>query len=283
MSLSDPQRGSAPVIAFRDVEMRFGGEVVHGGLSFDIREGEFCSILGPSGCGKSTLLRIIGDLLSVSAGEVSVAGRPPSEGWQDIAYVFQSPRLAPWRNALDNVLLGTALRFGAAGRVGRVAEAKRLLELVGLGRDMDKFPAVLSGGERQRVAIARALAVNPKVILMDEPFSALDPNTRTRMRVELERIWQETGKTIVFVTHDIDEALQLADRIFLLSRKPTKVVETIPVRAPRPRSQADAGLAAQRCFALSRRRHERPHRCPPPFSAAALHRRGARARGGGGR
>ena len=235
-----------PVIQLREVALRLGGEQIYRNLSLDIREGEFCSILGPSGCGKSTLLRIIGDLLGVSSGEVRVAGRPPAEAWQEIAYVFQSPRLAAWRNALDNVLLGVELRFGRGDGEARAREARELLKLVGLGNDMEKFPAMLSGGERQRVAIARALAVKPKVILMDEPFSALDPQTRARMRAEVERIWLETGKTIVFVTHDIEEALQLADRIVLLSPKPARIVETLTVSAARPRSAEDAGLVAQR-------------------------------------
>jgi NitT/TauT family transport system ATP-binding protein len=238
--------GAMPLIQLRDVALRLGDEQIYRSLSLEIRDGEFCSILGPSGCGKSTLLRVVGDLLGVSSGEVKVGGRAPREAWQDIAYVFQSPRLAAWRNALDNVLLGVELRFGAGDREARVREARELLRLVGLGNDMEKYPAMLSGGERQRVAIARALAVKPKVILMDEPFSALDPQTRSRMRTEVERIWLETGKTIVFVTHDIEEALQLADRIVLLSPKPASVVETIPVAAPRPRSAEEPGLAAQR-------------------------------------
>jgi NitT/TauT family transport system ATP-binding protein len=238
--------GTEPVIALRDVELWLGEEQIYRSLALDVRNGEFCSILGPSGCGKSTLLRIIGDLLSVSQGEVKVAGQAPHEAWQNIAYVFQSPRLALWRNALDNVLLGLELRFGRGDRQERIKEARNLLQLVGLGNDMEKFPAMLSGGERQRVAIARALAVKPKVILMDEPFSALDPQTRSRMRAEVERIWLETGKTIVFVTHDIDEALQLADRIFLLSPKPARVVETISLTAPRPRSADDRSLVAQK-------------------------------------
>jgi NitT/TauT family transport system ATP-binding protein len=244
MNSSEP--GAKAVIELRDMALRLGGEQIYRSLSLDIREGEFCSILGPSGCGKSTLLRIIGDLLGVSSGEVRVGGRAPREAWQDIAYVFQSPRLAPWRNALENVLLGVELRFGPGNREARDREAGELLKLVGLGNDMEKFPVMLSGGERQRVAIARALAVKPKVILMDEPFSALDPQTRSRMRAEVERIWLETGKTIVFVTHDIEEALQLADRIVLLSPKPASIVETMTVTAARPRSAEEPGLVAQR-------------------------------------
>jgi NitT/TauT family transport system ATP-binding protein len=244
--VNSSETGAKAVIELRSVALRLGEEQIYRSLSLDIREGEFCSILGPSGCGKSTLLRIIGDLLGVSSGEVRVGGRAPREAWQDIAYVFQSPRLAPWRNALDNVLLGVELRFGPGDRKAREREARELLKLVGLGNDREKFPAMLSGGERQRVAIARALAVKPKVILMDEPFSALDPQTRSRMRAEVERIWLETGKTIVFVTHDIEEALQLADRIVLLSPKPANVVETMTVTVARPRSAEEPGLVAQR-------------------------------------
>src|SRR5947209_7181030 len=174
---------SDPIIAFDNVGVRFGGEQIYDRLSFDVRRGEFVCILGPSGCGKSTSLRIIGGLLDVSGGRVTVDGRAPQDAWSDLAFVFQSPRLAPWRTALDNVLLGSQLRFGSGAKEPRRARAAELLRLVGLSGDTHKFPAMLSGGERQRVAIARALAVDPKIVLMDEPFSALDPNMRGRMRV----------------------------------------------------------------------------------------------------
>ena len=241
-------RGAAagPIITFRDVAVTFGGDRIYDRLSFDVRRGEFVSILGPSGCGKSTSLRVIGGLLAASGGEVTVDGRPPQEAWPEIAFVFQSPRLVAWRTALDNVLLASELRFGRGDRAVRTARAMELLTLVGLANDAKKYPAMLSGGERQRVAIARALAVDPQIVLMDEPFSALDPNTRGRMRTEMEQIWQRTGKTVVFVTHDVDEALQLADRIVLLSKKPTRVLEVLAVEAPRPRSLSDAALGAQR-------------------------------------
>jgi NitT/TauT family transport system ATP-binding protein len=234
------------IIAFRDVEVTFGGELIYDRLSFDVRKGEFVCILGPSGCGKSTSLRIIGGLLAATGGRVSVGGRPPQEAWPEIAFVFQSPRLVPWRTALDNVLLGCELRFGRGEREARRARALELLALVGLADDAAKYPAMLSGGERQRVAIARALAVDPQIVLMDEPFSALDPNTRARMRAEMEEIWQRTGKTVVFVTHDVDEAVQLADRIVLLSNKPTRVIETLTIGAGRPRALSDPELGAQR-------------------------------------
>ena len=136
----------------------------------------------------------MGDLLKALSGEVSIAGLPPDKGWDRLAYVFQSPRLVPWRTALGNVMLGQELRFKNRPRLDMDATARRLLKLVGLDNDKDKYPAMLSGGERQRVAIARALSVDPDIILMDEPFSALDLNTRRRMRAEIVRIWRETKK-----------------------------------------------------------------------------------------
>jgi NitT/TauT family transport system ATP-binding protein len=235
------------VILFDDVAIRFGSETIYAGLNFSVHAGEFLCILGPSGCGKSTSLRIIGDLLPISEGTVTVAGRSPREAWDEIAFVFQSPRLAPWRDALGNVMLAMELRFAERKRAEMEAHARSLLTLVGLGADMAKFPAMLSGGERQRVAIARALAVDPMIILMDEPFSALDLNTRRRMRLELISIWRQTAKTVVFVTHDIEEALELADRIILLSNKPTRVLDIIEIDEARPRAlDSNTALAAHR-------------------------------------
>jgi NitT/TauT family transport system ATP-binding protein len=238
--------GPDPIITFENVGVALGEEQIYDRLSFDVRRGEFVCILGPSGCGKSTSLRIIGGLLDVTSGRVTVDGRAPYDAWPDIAFVFQSPRLVPWRTALDNVLLGTELRFGAGHREERRARATQLLTLVGLAGDTRKYPSMLSGGERQRVAIARALAVDPQIVLMDEPFSALDPNMRGRMRTEMERIWLETAKTVVFVTHDIDEALQLADRTVVLSNKPTRVLEIIELKTARPRALGDRELDTHR-------------------------------------
>jgi NitT/TauT family transport system ATP-binding protein len=237
------------IIRFDHVRLRFGSETIFQDLSLSIGRGEFVCILGPSGCGKSTALRLIGDLLRADGGTITVEGRDPRETWEHLAFVFQSPRLAPWRTALDNVLLGMELRGDCRDREQMRVRAIEALDLVGLTNDADKYPRMLSGGERQRVALARALAVEPRIILMDEPFSALDPNTRQRLRAEIVSIWQKTGKTILFVTHDVDEALVLADRIFLLSKKPTRIIETVTLDTPRPRSLAgDAELA--------RRRHE---------------------------
>lgn len=234
------------ILEFKDVSVRFGDETIYQDFTFSVREQEFLCILGPSGCGKSTSLRLIGDLLDVQEGTVLVEGQPASEAWQKLAYVFQSPRLVPWRTALGNVLLGMELRSGTKDRKKDEETARYYLELVGLANDMNKYPSMLSGGERQRVSLARALSVNPSIILMDEPFSALDPNTRQRLRSEIISIWKKTKKTVVFVTHDIDEALTLADRILMLSNKPTKVLETLELPEPRPRDIASTASLRDR-------------------------------------
>ena len=234
------------VLEFDDVRLNFGAETIYDKLSFKVRAGEFLCILGPSGCGKSTSLRLMGDLLPPDGGNLKVTGLPPAEGWRKLAYVFQSPRLVPWRNALGNVILGMELRFEGMAKAEMREKAKDLLSLVGLGNDMEKYPAMLSGGERQRVAIARALSVDPEIILMDEPFSALDLNTRRRMRAEIIRIWEQTGKTVIFVTHDVEEALVLANRILVLSNKPTHVLETFTLDEARPRDLDNSPTLARR-------------------------------------
>ena len=236
-----------PLIEFRRVSLRFGAETLYDGLDLDVREGELLCLLGPSGCGKSTALRLLAGLLPYDSGSVTIDGATPNERWRDLAFVFQNPRLLPWRTAKENVTLGMELRELGLSRAEMDHRADDLLKLVGLEADGQKYPRMLSGGERQRVSLARALAVEPRIILMDEPFSALDPNTRRRMRRELVDIWQRTGKTIVFVTHDVDEAMELADRIVLLSPKPTRVIETVSIDDPRPRSIGiSIGLTATR-------------------------------------
>jgi NitT/TauT family transport system ATP-binding protein len=236
-----------PHIELRDVAVTFGADRIFSDLTLAIAEGEFVCLLGPSGCGKSTMIRIIGGLIDPSQGLVRVAGLPPLAARNALAYVFQSPRLVPWRNARDNVGLAIELRTPSVAKADRHARAEKLLQMVGLARDVDKFPAMLSGGERQRVAIARALAVDPSIILMDEPFSALDPDTRRRMRADLTALWQLTRKTIVFVTHDLDEAVELADRIVVFSAKPTRILDTVAITELRPRTvNASAALRATR-------------------------------------
>jgi NitT/TauT family transport system ATP-binding protein len=230
-----PKVARDPIIALDGVSLALSGESIYDTLGFTVSSGEFLCILGPSGCGKSTCLRLIGGLLSSHKGTVEVDGRAPAEAWNQIAYVFQAPRLVPWRTALGNVMLAMELRFGGGASREREERCRALLDTVGLSKDADKYPRMLSGGERQRVALARALAVEPKIILMDEPFAALDLNTRRRLRAEVIALWERTGKTIVFVTHDIDEALVLADRIILMSNKPTRVIDTIAIEKKRPR------------------------------------------------
>ena len=235
-TLNNKPKTTNNVIHFDNVKLQFGSEQIYDNISFDVSDGEFISILGPSGCGKSTSLRIIGGLLNISSGDVTVTNKEPKQAWKELSYVFQSARLVPWRNAIKNVTLGMELRYDGLKKQDMENRAKELLTMVGLKDDMAKYPSMLSGGERQRVAIARALAVDPKIILMDEPFAALDLNTRERLREELIDTWGKTKKTIVFVTHDIDEALILADRIILLSDKPTRVLETIKINEKRPRT-----------------------------------------------
>ena len=232
---------AAPMyIALDALAVAFGGDPIFSNLTLKIAQGEFVCLLGPSGCGKSTLIRIIGGLIAPSEGHVTVAGLAPEAARHTMAYVFQSPRLVPWRNALDNVGLAIELRTPSEAKDRRRQRARQLLEMVGLGADVDKYPAMLSGGERQRVAIARALAVEPSTILMDEPFSALDPETRRRMRADLIALWQLTRKTVVFVTHDLDEALELADRIVVLSGKPTRILDSVKIGVTRPRAARDS-------------------------------------------
>jgi NitT/TauT family transport system ATP-binding protein len=228
-----------PVISLDDVSVSFSGQTLYSGLSFSVQRGEFLCIVGPSGCGKSTLLRLIGGLLEGASGSVLVNNEPPSVAWQRIAYIFQSPRLAAWRNALENVMLAGELRFEHPDKDALRSRALELLSLVGLSHDAQKYPAMLSGGERQRVAIARALAVEPEIILMDEPFSALDLNTRERLRAEILSIWRRTNKTIIFVTHDVEEAVSLADRIVVLTGKPTRVLDVMTIAQQRPRLVRD--------------------------------------------
>jgi NitT/TauT family transport system ATP-binding protein len=236
-----------PAISFDRVALRIAGSTIYEDLSFQVEAGEFLCLLGPSGCGKSTALRLMGDLMPHSGGDIRIKGAPPARAWDQIAYVFQSPRLLPWKSALENAAFGLELRIPAMPAAEREQRALLQMQRVGLGQDGYKLPVALSGGEKQRVAIARALALDPDIILMDEPFSALDPNTRTRLRRQVVELWQGSGKTVVFVTHDIDEALMLADRIIVLRPKPARVERTLMITASRPRDvESDASLREMR-------------------------------------
>ena len=198
-------------------------------IDLEVSSGELVVLLGPSGCGKTTLLRMIGGLEPPTAGEIEVS---PNDGGQ-VGFVFQDATLMPWRSALKNVELPMELQ--GMGRHERQTRAKELLELVGLRGSELKSPSQLSGGMRQRVSIARALAHDPPVLLMDEPFGALDAQTRDSMNIELQRIWMESGKTIVFVTHSVEEAVFLADRIILLRSHPGQIQSISEIGFQRPR------------------------------------------------
>ena len=203
------------------------------GIDLTIGEGEFLAIVGPSGCGKSTLLRLIAGLTSATSGELQVGGGPVCGPQTALGVVFQSPVLLDWRNILDNVLVQVELR-GLDPKEYR-GTAMKLLEQVGLGDFHDRYPRELSGGMRQRAAIVRALIHDPPLLLMDEPFGALDALTREQMRIDLEALWLATHKTVLFVTHSIDEAVLLADRVVVMSPRPGRIDTIVAVDMPRPR------------------------------------------------
>jgi NitT/TauT family transport system ATP-binding protein len=203
------------------------------GFDIDVEEGEFLSILGPSGCGKSTFLNILLGLLKPDSGEVLMHGKKITGPASDRAMVFQEFGLLPWRTVQNNIELGLELKRTSAAKRRVVAE--RLVSLVGLGGFENHYPHELSGGMKQRVGLARALATDPDVLLMDEPFAALDAQTRDLMQVELLRIWREARKTVLFVTHQIDEAIYLSDRVMVMSKRPGRAKKSFIVELTRPR------------------------------------------------
>jgi NitT/TauT family transport system ATP-binding protein len=203
-------------------------------IGLAIADGEFISIVGPSGCGKTTFLRIVAGLESASAGEVRIDGNLMREPGIDRGFVFQSDCLLPWRTVLANAMIGPEIA-GGAGQAAR-SRTLDLLKLVGLAGFEHYFPRQLSGGMRQRVNLARALAVDPKILLMDEPFASLDAQTREIMQTELTRIWEQGRKTVLFVTHQIDEAVFLSDRVLVFARRPGRIRETVTIDLPRPRA-----------------------------------------------
>jgi NitT/TauT family transport system ATP-binding protein len=204
------------------------------GVDFTVHTGEFCAIIGPSGCGKSTLLRLVAGLIAPSAGEVVLQGRRIEGPGPDRGMVFQQANLLPWRSALSNVLF--SLECSGAAKAAGQQTARDYLHLVGLKGFEDYYPSQLSGGMQQRVGLARALAVEPAILLLDEPFGALDAQTRLLLQGELERIWLAKQTTTLLVTHDIEEAVFLADRIICLTEGPGRVGKIVPIPFARPRS-----------------------------------------------
>jgi NitT/TauT family transport system ATP-binding protein len=233
---------SEPILAFEDVSQAFlardGSEVrALDGINLSVTAGEFVAIVGPSGCGKSTALRLVAGLDPITRGQVRIAGGTPREGRDRVGMVFQKATLLHWLTVEKNVLLPVRVRKGRP-EAADIAAAHALLDMVGLGQFAGKHPQELSGGMQQRAAICRALIQDPDMLLMDEPFGALDALTREDMCIELLRIWDAKRKTILFVTHSIPEAVLLADRVVVMTPRPGRIADIVPINLPRPRSVA---------------------------------------------
>ena len=230
--------GSQPpaLIAVTNLTKRYGGPeglLALDDISLSVNDGEFVSIVGPSGCGKSTLLKIVAGLLRHSKGSIALGGSPIREPSRDVGVVFQAPVLLPWRTILENVLFPLEIRTGQPQKYRD--RAMDLLEMAGLRGFDGRYPHELSGGMQQRAGIVRALVQDPKVLLMDEPFGALDAMTREQMNMELLRIWSKYKKTVVFVTHSIPESVLLSDKVVVMTPRPGRIAEIIPIDLPRPR------------------------------------------------
>jgi NitT/TauT family transport system ATP-binding protein len=229
------------LVAIQGVSQRFGIDgasiAALDSISLEIPDGQFVALVGPSGCGKSTLLSLVAGLRTPTSGTVLCDGEPITAPMpRKVGMIFQEANLLPWLSAIDNVAFPLKLR--RVPKPERLAAAARMLELTGLAGFETRLPHELSGGMKQRVAIARGLVQNPAVLLMDEPFASLDEQTRMVLGDELLRIWSETRKTVLFVTHSLNEAVYLADRVIVLSARPGRVVDDVPVELPRPRSFA---------------------------------------------
>lgn len=229
---------AAPVIALDRVDLSYrsrrGAVPALAQIDLAARPGEFLAVVGPSGCGKSTLLKLVSGLLMPTAGTVRVKGAPVTGPSPEVGIVFQSPLLMPWRTVLGNILLPIEIR--GLGVAAHERAARALIELVGLSGFEDRHPYELSGGMQQRVGLCRALIHDPEILLMDEPFGALDAMTREQMNSELQRIWMERRKTVMLITHSISEAVYLADRVLVMSARPGRVVGEVAIDLPRPRT-----------------------------------------------
>jgi NitT/TauT family transport system ATP-binding protein len=231
-------------LVFRGVSKSFdtkaGESTVLSGFDLTVERGQFVTLIGPSGCGKSTLLRLAAGLMEADAGEVSVFGQDVKSACEtkQIGFVSQSPALLPWRSVLDNVRLPLQVNRKGGSRSFPLRSPEEILQVVGLGEALQKRPAQLSGGMQQRVSIARAFAFEPSLLLMDEPFAALDEFTREVLRLELLRLWSARNMTVVFVTHSVAEAVMLSDLVVVLSSAPARTVATIPITLSRPRDES---------------------------------------------
>jgi NitT/TauT family transport system ATP-binding protein len=253
-------RSRAGNVTFKDVVVRLGNaserRLVLDRISLDVPGGQFVCVFGPSGCGKSTLLNVLAGFVTPTGGRAGVDGDPIAGPGADRGVVFQNPTLFPWKTVLANVSLGPLLAGTGAAEAERIG--RTLLARIGLSPRAESFPSQLSGGMQQRVGIARALANNPRVLLMDEPFGALDAQTRSMMQRVLLDVWGEFGVTVIFVTHEIDEAVVLADRILVMSASPGRIIDDIPVSIGRPRAEdvmflPEFNEIKRRCFEHIRR------------------------------
>ncbi|MBA5801040.1 MULTISPECIES: ABC transporter ATP-binding protein [Rhizobium] len=230
-----------PMVSIDSVTMSFGAYVAVQDVNLSVSDGEFLAIVGPTGCGKSTILNAIAGLLKPASGIVSIDGQPVRGIQNDIGYLFQQDALLPWKTAIENVELGPM--FKGVGAAERRERSMRWLAKVGLKGFEHRYPHQLSGGQRKRVQMAQALITGPKVILMDEPFSALDIHTRHLMQNELLRLWQEERRAVVMITHDLEEAIALGDRVVVLAAGPrSRVIDSFPVDLERPRDVAEIKL-----------------------------------------
>ncbi|TCV68605.1 ABC transporter ATP-binding protein [Neorhizobium sp. S3-V5DH] len=230
-----------PMVSIDAVTMSFGSYVAVQDVNLSVADGEFLAIVGPTGCGKSTILNAIAGLLKPSSGTVAIDGQPVRGVQNDIGYLFQQDALLPWKTALENVELGPM--FKGVGTAERREQSMKWLAKVGLKGFEHRYPHQLSGGQRKRVQMAQALITGPKVILMDEPFSALDIHTRHLMQNELLRLWQEERRAVVMITHDLEEAIALGDRVVVLAAGPrSRVIDSFPVDLERPRDVAEIKL-----------------------------------------
>jgi NitT/TauT family transport system ATP-binding protein len=236
-------------ISIRNVSKRFGTTLAVEGVSFDLAENSFVSIVGPSGCGKSTLLRMVAGLIGPSGGSIVVRGAPVGGPLRDVGMVFQSPVLLPWRTTLGNILF--VAEMGGKRAAAHRERAAELMELAGLSGFEASYPHELSGGMQQRASICRAMLLKPSLILMDEPFGALDVITRERMGFALQKLWDESRSTVLFVTHSITEAVLLSDLVIVMTARPGRIRDIVPIDLPRPRRSET--LREPRFLALSGR------------------------------
>ena len=213
---------------------RFGDLLVLNDINFTVKEGEFLVIVGPTGCGKTTFLNLLSTLYVPSEGEVLIDGEPADPKKHNISFVFQEPSCLPWRTVKENIAYGMEVKKWPKDEIEK--KAQEVMEIVGLTQTQDLYPAQISSSMEQRVAIARAFAVNPDLLLMDEPYGQLDVKLRFYLEDELVRIWQEFHNTVIFITHNVEEAVYIAERILVLTNKPTTIKESIPINLPRPRN-----------------------------------------------